>query len=62
MMKIILASTVLSVAFVAAWLFDVVRYHEPAGLQALSPASFETAWSTPQPLDGVADTLHADLH
>ena len=61
MMKIIFASTVLSVVFVAAWLFEIVRYHEPAALMPLSPAAL-TAWSTPQSLDGMADTLHADLH
>ena len=62
MTKIILASTVLSVAFAAASLVDIVRYHEPAGLEPLSPAAFETAWSTSLGLGGVADTLHADLH
>jgi hypothetical protein len=62
MTKIVFASTVLSVVFVAAWLFEIVRYHEPAALGPLSPAVFETAWSTPQSLDGVADTFYADLH
>jgi hypothetical protein len=61
MTRIILASTMLSVAFAAGWLFDIVRYHEPAALQPLSPAAFETARSNPQALDGVADSLHADL-